>query len=305
MRMRVWYGLSLWLTGLTFVRPVAAQVIAEQAVAGKAVAVPQPPLIPHRQWQATPPLGHAVDAARRNIAAGDSLVFRGLTVAVLGTATGGPASAGTDTVRLQLTLGRQRDVRTAGEGSAFNWQGFHVVVAIYGPGELGAGLVALEVATVASLPASVAASPVAGGADLRLRIPHRITHVTLHHTGDARPLLPGDDAAQRLRNLQAWGARERTWWDVPDHFLFGLEGTVYEGRDWRFMSETNTTSDPSGHFLISMIGNDDVLQPTPAQLDAIADLVAWAIRTNGLTVDAIGGHYHYASTGGPGSYLRP
>ena len=27
---------------------------------------------------------------------------------------------------------------------------------------------------------------VAGGADMRLRIPHEITHVTLHHTGDAQ-----------------------------------------------------------------------------------------------------------------------
>ena len=45
------------------------------------------------------------------------------------------------------------------EGTAFNWSDFHLaVVAIYGPGELGAGLVALEVATRASLPPEVANS---------------------------------------------------------------------------------------------------------------------------------------------------
>jgi hypothetical protein len=111
--------------------------------------------------------------------------------------------------------------------------------------------------------------------------------------------------AQRLRNLQAWGARERKWWDVPYHILLDLEGDVYEGRDWHFMGETNTSYNPSGHFLISMIGNYDLQEPTPAQLGAIADLMAWAIRENGLTVEAIGGHYHYAQTGCPGKYLRP
>jgi hypothetical protein len=54
-----------------------------------------------------------------------------------------------------------------------------------------------------------------------------------------------------------------------------------------------------------MIGNYDLQEPTPAQLGAIADLMAWAIRENGLTVEAIGGHYHYAQTGCPGKYLRP
>jgi len=178
------------------------------------------------------------------------------------------------------------------------------IVAIYGPGELGAGLVALEVATLASVPPEVASSLVAGGAALRLRIPHRITHVTLHHTGDSRPLGPTDDPVARLRGLQSWGAAERNWWDVPYHYLLDLEGDVHEGRDWHFMGETNTTYDPSGHFLISMIGNYDQQEPTPAQLAAIADMMAYALRSFNLPLEKIGGHYHYAETGCPGKYLR-
>ncbi|WP_053333622.1 N-acetylmuramoyl-L-alanine amidase [Gemmatimonas phototrophica] len=266
----------------------------------------QPPIIAHARWQATAPLGHGADAVRRNVRAGDTLTFKSLQLVVLGTsrnATDGPLA---DSVRLALAQGSSRETRSMHEGGAFNWAGFHVaVVAVYGPGELGAGLVALEIATQSSLPPSVATSDSAGGASMRLRIPHTITHVTLHHTGDARPLQPTEDPAQRLRNLQAWGARERNWWDVPYHFLLDLEGDVYEGRDWHFMGETNTAYNPSGHFLISMIGNYDQQEPSSAQLAAIADLMAWAIRENGLTVDAIGGHYHYASTGCPGKYLRP
>src|SRR5690606_29147949 len=159
------------------------------------------------------------------------------------------------------------------------------VVAIYGPGELGAGLVALEVATVASLPPAVAQSTTAGGADLRLRIPHRITHVTLHHSGSPEPLRPEEDPVAKLRGLQSWGASDRNWWDVPYHFLIDLSGRVYEGRDWRYTGETNTDYNPAGHFLISVIGNYDRQEPTPQQIEAIADLMAWAIERFDLPLD--------------------
>ena len=204
-----------------------------------------------------------------------------------------------------MQLGDKTEMRTAREGSAFNWNGYHVaIVAIYGPGELGAGLVAIEAATLASLPEVVRNSEVAGGADMRLRIPHRITHVTLHHTGDSRPLLPGEDPVVRLRGLQSWGASDRNWWDVPYHFLLGIDGNIYEGRDYHFMGETNTAYDPGGHFLISAIGNYERQEPTQATLNAIADLMAWALSENNLSVDKIGGHYNYADTGCPGKNLK-
>ena len=266
---------------------------------------PQPRIIPHTQWQSQPRLGYAADAVRRNKASGDSLAFRDFTITVLGTAVDSSSAKPTDVVRLGLNLGDTKEERSAREGSAFNWRGFHVVVvAIYGPGELGAGLVALEVASVASLPPHIASSQVAGGADMRLRIPHRITRITLHHTGSTEPLRPHDDPVEKLRGLQAWGAAERNWWDVPYHFLLDLEGRIYEGRDWRYMGETNTTYDPDGHFLISVIGNYERQEPTPAQLAGIADLMAWALKEFDLPLDRIGGHYNYASTGCPGQHLR-
>ncbi|HEY9448471.1 MAG TPA: peptidoglycan recognition family protein, partial [Gemmatimonadaceae bacterium] len=171
-------------------------------------------------------------------------------------------------------------------------------------GELGNGLVALEVGTLASVPANVASSLVAGGADLRLRIPQKITSITLHHEGSAKPLLPGDDPVQLLRNLQSWSASDRNWWDVPYHYLIDLDGNIYEGRDWHYMGETNTTYDPSGHFLISIIGNYNLQEPTQKQLDAIADLMAWAVKEFDVPVDSIKGHYQYAETGCPGKNLR-
>jgi hypothetical protein len=271
--------------------------------AGNPIA--KPTIIPHSAWQLKPPLGISADATRRNKAAGDSLSFHNLVVKVVSTAVDSSGAKPVDVVNLEMSLGDKKELRSAVEGSAFNWNGYHVaVVAVYGPGELGGGLSAIEIGTIASLPPEIVNSATAGGAEMRLRIPHRIDHVTLHHTGDAKPLLRTDDPVARLRGLQSWGAAERNWWDVPYHFLLDLDGHIYEGRDFHFMGETNTAYDPGGHFLISVIGNYEQQEPTPAQLNAIADMMAWALEEFDLPIDRLGGHYNYAQTGCPGKNLR-
>ena len=289
----------------TRVMPVVVAILVACSARQHSSSLPQPPIIPHAQWQEQPPLGHAADATRRNIGAGGTLGFHDFKIDVLSTAVDSSGSAPVDVAQVRLALGAVSEERSVREGSAFNWRGFHVaVVAIYGPRELGAGLVALEIATVASLPDHIANATTAGGADMRLRIPHRITHVTLHHTGDAQPLRPGDDPVRRLRGLQSWGARDRNWWDLPYHFLMDLEGKIYEGRDYHYMGETNTTYNPGGHFLISIIGNYERQEPTQAQINAIADLMAWAFDEFDLPLDRLGGHYNYATTTCPGKHLR-
>jgi hypothetical protein len=287
---------------------------------------PQPAVISHAQWEAQPPVGYPADAIRRNEPPGGTLTFHDLSITVVATQTGSIAAAGVsgsgsagaaapsvepssatpvDEVRLQLRSGDVDEERLVREGEAFNWNGYHVaIVAIYAKGELGNGLVALEVGTLASVPPNVASSLAAGGADMRLRVPQKITSITLHHEGSAEPLRPGDDPVKQLRALQAWGERDRNWWDVPYHYLIDLDGNIYEGRDWHYMGETNTTYDPSGHFLISIIGNYDLQEPTQKQLNAIAGLMAWAVKEFDVPVDSIKGHYQYAETGCPGRNLR-
>ena len=119
-------------------------------------AVPKPRIIPHSEWEANPPLGYAADALRRNKRAGDSLSFHDLKVSVLNVAVDSTGAKPVDVVRLRMDLGDRKEERVAREGAAFNWNGYHVaVVAIYGQGELGAGLVALEVSTLESLPPAI------------------------------------------------------------------------------------------------------------------------------------------------------
>lgn len=268
-------------------------------------AVPQPRIIPRAQWQSQPALGYVADAIRRNEPPGRTLVFHDLSITVLGTSPDTNHATHVGSARLQLRSGNSQEERAAREGEAFNWHDYHVaIVAIYAKGELGGGLVALEVATVASLPSVVASSRVAGGAEMRLRVPQRITSITLHHEGSPGPLRPQDDPVAKLRGLQSWGARDRNWWDVPYHFLIDLDGKIYEGRDWHYMGETNTTYDPTGHLLISILGNYNLQEPTQAQLDAIANLMAWAVKRFDVPLDSIRGHYQYAQTNCPGKNLR-
>lgn len=295
----------------------AAVTLTGCAARGSAADAPVLRIVPHVAWGAQPPLGHAADAMRRNLGPGDRLEFRDLVLEVVamevdsaGTELsaserpGRPAGS-TDVVQLRLAHAAAHEERRVPEGTAFVWRGYRVaVVAIHGPDELGAGLVALEVATQASLPAEVAAADTAGGAALRLRVRHEITHVTLHHTGSREPLQPAEDPVDRLRGLQEWGARDRNWWDVPYHMLIDLDGRIYEGRDWRYMGETNTTYDPRGHFLISVIGNYGRQEPTRAQIEAIADLMAWAVARFDVPLERIGGHYDYVQTSCPGEHLR-
>lgn len=298
--------------GLHTVVTVAAAAAIGCATLHRGDPAQPPAVVPHAHWQSSPPRGYAADATRRNEPVGGTLVFHELAITVLGTSADSLGAASDsirtprpDVARLQLRSGDAVEERAANEGEAFNWRGYHVaVVAIYGKGELGGGLVALEAGTVASLPPVVTSSLVAGGADLRLRVPQRITSITLHHEGSPKPLRPEDDPVAGLRALQSWGERDRNWWDVPYHYLIDLDGHVYEGRDWHYMGETNTTYDPSGHLLISILGNYNLQEPTPAQLNAIADVMAWAVKKFDVPLDSIRGHYQYAETGCPGKNLR-
>ncbi|HSJ08325.1 MAG TPA: peptidoglycan recognition family protein, partial [Longimicrobiales bacterium] len=84
-----------------------------------------------------------------------------------------------------------------------------------------------------------------------------------------------------------------------------LEGRIYEGRDWRYMGETNTRYDPRGHLLISVIGNYDLQQPNAEQIEAITRMMTWAAAEFGVPPDRIHGHGDLTETSCPGLHLKP
>ncbi len=266
--------------------------------------VEKPKTVPHSEWEVHPPLGIESDGVRRNLMPGERVSFRDLTVLLGGMTSAG--DGGVDTVEVTLARGTDTANRTVAEGAAFTWKGYRValVAAHTLQGELGQGRAEFEIAETADLPPELALSDSAGGATARLRIPHRIRQITLHHSGSEEPLRPDDDVPAKLRELQLWSEAERRWWDVPYHFLIGLDGKIYEGRDYRYRGETNTGYDVDGHFLISVLGNYNLQDATDAQIQSITHLMAWAAAEHKIPLDHIYGHSDLAETSCPGDNLR-
>jgi hypothetical protein len=129
--------------------------------------------------------------------------------------------------------------------------------------------------------------------------PHVLDRITLHH--DGTEFYGG--AVERMRGLQSWSQRVRGWVDIPYHFLIDRDGTIYEGRPLQFVGDTATEYDPTGHALITVMGNYNVQELTPAQLAAIVDLASWLCYEYAIPPEMIHGHRDYAATSCPGTNL--
>lgn len=130
----------------------------------------------------------------------------------------------------------------------------------------------------------------------------QITHITLHHQGEAFP--PGRDVIQYLRALQQWSRNTKNWIDIPYHFVVDLEGRIYEARKLAYAGDTNTEYDPIGHALIEVVGNFEEVEPNQKQLDALVALMAKLSATYQVAPENIRGHKDYsAQTVCPGRNL--
>ncbi len=278
--------------------------------------IEKPEMVLRMKWGDQSPGGVQANGIRRNILQQDTLRFQDITIVFEGIVKSVPFPARLlkapetapddqpeekETITLQLYKNGVSERLKVESGDAFNWYGYHVGVL---KSDFQSGMIQLEVATVSSMSVARAALPGVGTANDRIRVPHRINQITLHHTGSAEPLSEDVDPVEALQNLFRWGAEDRNWWDLPYHFLIGLDGTIYEGRDARFAGDTNTTYDPRGHLLISVMGNYTLQEPTDAQIEAISDLMAYGLKKYELGMDDIGTHSHFADTSCPGLHLQ-
>ena len=131
---------------------------------------------------------------------------------------------------------------------------------------------------------------------------HVITHITLHHQGET--FVRGRDPQQYLRNLQTWSRRTRKWLDIPYHYIIDLDGKIYAGRDIQYAGDTNTEYDPTGHALIEVVGNFEEVEPNPAQLNAVVNVMTMLSVKHRVKPDKIAGHKDVSGqTVCPGKYL--
>jgi N-acetylmuramoyl-L-alanine amidase-like protein len=136
---------------------------------------------------------------------------------------------------------------------------------------------------------------------------HTPERITIHHTATRQA--PGRPLAEKMQALQRFsqredtladGRRKRQWADVPYHMYVAVDGEVAEGREWRYVGDSNTPYDPTGHFLIVLEGSFDSDTLTSAQRDALDALVVAAARRWRIPPERIAGHRDYAQTRCPG-----
>jgi hypothetical protein len=132
---------------------------------------------------------------------------------------------------------------------------------------------------------------------------HEPVRITIHHEGTR--FEPTKDAAKHIKNVQVWGmGKDRNWTDIPYHFLIAPDGTIYEGRNVFTVGETATEYDPSGHLLITCLGNFEEQEVSEQQLDALVKLIAHACRKYKIPYETIASHKdHSSKTSCPGKNL--
>ncbi|HEY0678197.1 MAG TPA: peptidoglycan recognition family protein [Chitinophagaceae bacterium] len=132
---------------------------------------------------------------------------------------------------------------------------------------------------------------------------HVPVRITIHHEG-TRFEAP-KVAATHIKNVQVWGmGKDRNWTDIPYHFLIAPDGTIYEGRNVLTVGETATEYDPSGHLLITCLGNFEEQEFGEQQLNALVNMIAYACRKYNISYETIASHKDYSSrTTCPGKNL--
>lgn len=136
---------------------------------------------------------------------------------------------------------------------------------------------------------------------------HDIVRLTIHHTGVTQR--PDQTLTQKLRGLQGFsqrddsladGRKKPAWADIPYHFYVGVDGTVGEARDWRYVGDSNTPYDPAGHLLVVIEGNFQNDTLTSAQRRTLDSIIPSLARRFRIPADRLASHRDFAQTSCPG-----
>jgi len=117
---------------------------------------------------------------------------------------------------------------------------------------------------------------------------HTPKYVTIHHAGVIYK--PGTDPAKFVKNMQAWGQKDKSWPDLPYHFLIAPDGRIFEARDMAYEPDTNTKYPLAGHIGVEMMGDFNQQRPSPQQLDSCARIVAWICDQKNIDIANIATH---------------
>lgn len=139
--------------------------------------------------------------------------------------------------------------------------------------------------------------------DPKLYKEHIPVRITVHHEGTRFD--KSGDPAQKIHNIQVWGmGPDRNWADIPYHFLIAPDGRIYEGRNVFTVGETNTEYDPTGHLLITCLGNYEEQEVSQETLNSLKKMIRYASTRYQIPVDSLRTHKDYSKqTNCPGKNL--
>lgn len=140
---------------------------------------------------------------------------------------------------------------------------------------------------------------------------HSISFITIHHTATAQKA--DVTIEKKMQNLQAFSQSESrlangklkpVWLDIPYHYYIDFEGKIAQGREIKYVGDTNTNYDPTGHALVVLEGNFETEEPTKKQQKALQEIVAWLASKHNVPTAEIKGHNDFAATACPGKNLK-
>jgi hypothetical protein len=129
---------------------------------------------------------------------------------------------------------------------------------------------------------------------------HALDRLTIHHSG---PPMSETAGPAVFRGWQAYHF-SLGWPDLAYHYIVGRDGLVYAARPESAVGDTATEYDPTGHFLVVLEGDYNIIEPTADQLEALARILAWAAATYDIDPSTISGHRDHASTTCPGDHVE-
>lgn len=132
---------------------------------------------------------------------------------------------------------------------------------------------------------------------------HTPRRMTVHHTATVNQdsLSP----AARMRQMQAYHIDSNGWCDFGYHFVVGIDGQIYEGRNNWLRTGAHVAGQNTNNVGISVVGNFEAFTPREIQMESAARILAWVAETHNIPLNrtAVRGHREYAATACPGARL--
>jgi len=112
----------------------------------------------------------------------------------------------------------------------------------------------------------------------------KVVAATVHHTAGSNNYTPAQ-AAGIMRGMYDYHARQLGWCDIGYNAVVDKYGTIYEGRFGgldKAVQGAHVGGFNQGTFGISMMGNYDVAETTPAMIKSVGEMIGWKAAISGF-----------------------